>query len=108
MVQVTAIRLGLTATGGRPDEDVFQASIAVAIQPSSGDRFPRSHDPALLEFIFRTHMGHHGEPDVTPKLLSRPKSVGGIDGRHDQRTSNRAQLGNRPQQTEGSMLSAFY
>ena len=97
----------LAAAGGCTNKDFFHSSIAVAIQSSSRDRFSASHDAAGLHLIFRTHMRHHRQPAVAPQLMPGAKPMRSIDGRHDQRRSDRSQLRNRSAAAHRSMLSAF-
>jgi hypothetical protein len=61
----------------------------------------------ISDVIFRTHVRDHGQPAVTPELVFGPKTVGGIHGSDDVRTSNRSEFWNRSKKSARSMFPAF-
>ena len=67
------IRLVLTCTGGRSNEDLFQTVIAIVVQAASRNRLSTPYDPAGFHLVFRAH--------VRDDLSRRP--LGGLERRRN-------------------------
>ena len=67
-LQVAAIGLGLAPPGGRTDEHVLHASVAVPIQSPGGNRLSTTHHPTGLELILGAHVRHHGQLAVFTRI----------------------------------------
>ena len=107
-LQIAAVRLGLTASRRCADEYFFQASIAVAIQSSSGNRFSAFARHVLLSS--HTPRSYASPPparcsSTTDACVRNRCGVSTVATMSA--TSNRPQLRNRSQQIHGSMLPAL-
>src|SRR6516162_553016 len=85
------------------NENGFQASVAVAVQPPRRDWFIAPHDSASSQLVFGACVSHNCQTAITPKLAFCPKSMWSASRSDDLSSADGTHLWNRSQQLDGLM-----